>query len=195
MINKEFIFKGTPYQLAIFAVEFGERLIKNNPLMWQQRDDATMPYVIYPKTFGTDRDVNPISIAMVIDDPNPFMVGYLEAQNIGEGRTLVTGTFDTDDWELYCERYESLYNELNRLGMIELHPTTGKPTLKTQERAKVFKKLKDEHPEWGYDTVAMKASEVLKENVTGDTVRNAYRAMRKAYGAKKWSWERADRVR
>ena len=62
------------------------------------------------------------------------------------------------------------------------------PTAKTLARAEVFKRLKDTYPHWGLDTVAMKASEELSESVTGDTVRNAYRAMG-------WTWERADRVR
>jgi hypothetical protein len=61
------------------------------------------------------------------------------------------------------------------------------PTVKTRERARVFKRLKDAHPEWGYDRVAMEALEELG-HVTGGTVRNAYRAMG-------WKWERADRVR
>jgi len=61
------------------------------------------------------------------------------------------------------------------------------PTAKTQERAKVFKRLKDAHPEWTYYRVATEASEELGD-VTGETVRNAYRAMG-------WEWERPDRVR
>lgn len=71
------------------------------------------------------------------------------------------------------------------------------PTIKTQERAKVFRRLKEEHPEWNYDTVALNACEELREIVTGQTVRNAYRAMREAYPdqAEEWTWERADRIR
>lgn len=117
-INTEFIFKGTPYQLAVFAIDFGERQLINNPLMWQQNTYATLPYMIFPKTFAIDRDANPISIAMIVDDPNPLAKGYLHAKLIG-GRTLVTGAFDNEDWELYRERYESLYNELARLELIE----------------------------------------------------------------------------
>jgi len=62
------------------------------------------------------------------------------------------------------------------------------PTIKTWERGKVFKRLKDAHPEWSYYRVALEASEELGETVTGETVRNVYRAM-------DWEWERADRVR
>jgi len=66
---------------------------------------------------------------------------------------------------------------------------TSKPTEKTRLRAEVFKRLKDAHPEWGYDVVAQRANDELKtENITADTVRNAYKAMG-------WTWERADRIR
>lgn len=63
------------------------------------------------------------------------------------------------------------------------------PTIKTQERAKVFRRLKDKHPNWSQAKVALEAN--LDEGVdyyTEDCVRNAYRAMG-------WTWERADRVR
>lgn len=62
------------------------------------------------------------------------------------------------------------------------------PTVKTQIRAKVFKQLKDEHPEWSQAKVAIEACDKLGEYVTADTVRNAYRAMG-------WEWKRADRIR
>lgn len=64
-----------------------------------------------------------------------------------------------------------------------------KPTEKTRLRAEVFKRLKDAHPEWGYDVVAQRANDELKtDSITADTVRNAYKAMG-------WTWERADRIR
>ncbi len=62
------------------------------------------------------------------------------------------------------------------------------PTRKVRDRAAVFKRLKDRHPEWGYDTVAMKATDELQEHITVDTVRYVYAQMG-------WTWERADRVR
>ena len=65
----------------------------------------------------------------------------------------------------------------------------GGPTVNTETRADVFKKLKDEHPDWTQLQVAMEASKViakelgeeLGEEFTADTVRNAYRAMG-------WKW-------
>ncbi len=62
------------------------------------------------------------------------------------------------------------------------------PTEKTRIRALVFKQLKESHPSWGIERVAMEASKELGEVVTAETVRNAYRAMG-------WRWQRGDRVR
>ena len=67
-------------------------------------------------------------------------------------------------------------------------PAESGPTLRTQIRGEVFKKLKDQHPEWSQAKVAMEAYEELGEEVTADTVRNTYRALG-------WKWERADRIR
>lgn len=68
-------------------------------------------------------------------------------------------------------------------------PPKREPTLKTKLRAETFKRLKDAHPEWGYDTVALRAAEEMKDNgITGSTVRNAYKAMG-------WKWGRSDRIR
>ena len=63
------------------------------------------------------------------------------------------------------------------------------PNRKTIERAEVFKKIKDNHPEWSQYKVAMEArSELDDQHINADTVRNAYRVMG-------WEWERADRIR
>ena len=62
------------------------------------------------------------------------------------------------------------------------------PTEKICIRAAMFKRLKDAHPAWSMDRVAMEANPELGEIVTGETVRNAYRAMG-------WKWNRGDRVR
>jgi hypothetical protein len=73
----------------------------------------------------------------------------------------------------------------------EVAPTTryqkNGPTLKTQERAKILKEIKDRHLTWSYGKVAMEASKVLGEYITPESVRNDYRAMG-------WKWKRADRV-
>ncbi len=62
------------------------------------------------------------------------------------------------------------------------------PTLRTQMRFKVFKRLKDDHPTWSQSRVTQEAIPELGEIVDAETVRNTYRAM----GV---DWERGDRVR
>jgi hypothetical protein len=75
------------------------------------------------------------------------------------------------------------------MAKVEKRKTKRGITDKTKQRFKTFKELKDKHPEWGYDTVAMKAREILKaDNITGETVRNTYKAMKK-------QWGRANRIR
>ena len=76
--------------------------------------------------------------------------------------------------------------------------TPREPTYKTKMRAAEFKHLKDAHPGWTYYRVAMEAAFRLQaDNLTAETVRNAYRAMKRAYPdqAEEWTWERSDRVR
>ena len=60
--------------------------------------------------------------------------------------------------------------------------------LRTQLRAEVFKKLKDENPGWTQEKVAEMSRDILKEEVTANTVRNTYRLM-------DWKWKRGDRTR
>jgi hypothetical protein len=64
------------------------------------------------------------------------------------------------------------------------------PTYKTKMRAEVFKRIKYEHPGWSQAKVALEAMEQESwlGEISGETVRNAYRAMG-------WDWERANRVR
>ena len=68
-------------------------------------------------------------------------------------------------------------------------PKRRGPTPKTQERARVFRRIKDQHPSFSLHQVANQANHEEKvENFTEEVVRNAYRAMG-------WEWERADRIR
>jgi len=62
------------------------------------------------------------------------------------------------------------------------------PTERTKIRGEVFRKLKEKHPTWSQNRVAIEASKELDEQVTADTVRNTYRQLG-------WKWERADRIR
>lgn len=143
--NIEFYFRGTPYQLATFAIDLGTRIVNANPLIWQHNTYHPLPYMIYPKEFGKDKNVNPISIGLVIDDPNPLFIGYLNAQLLN-GRTLVTGTFIDEDWELYRERYEALYAELVRYGLVEMVKTQAETVYQGRielDRNRLFDLVRD----------------------------------------------------
>ena len=64
-----------------------------------------------------------------------------------------------------------------------------KPTDKTEIRADVFKRLKDEHPEWTKAKVAMEAAAELNDpNVNEYTVDYVYKVMG-------WKWKRGRRTR
>lgn len=72
------------------------------------------------------------------------------------------------------------------------------PTDRIRTIAKIARKWKEKHPEWGYNTVANQVAEELGDKsgkITGETIRNAYRAMRQAFPEEGWEWERADRIR
>jgi len=104
---------------------------------------------------------------------------------------MAVGTrFLSDFWQSLVQNW--LDSRATQLGVPvfrnESKVKTGGPTIRTQERAAVFKRLKDAHPGWSQSRVAMEAIDELGEVVTADSVRNAYRAMG-------WKWERADRIR
>lgn len=70
------------------------------------------------------------------------------------------------------------------------------PTENTRLRAALYKSIKDKHRNWGYEAVAEKAREMDPHGKhSGETVRNAYRAMREVGELGDWTWERADRTR
>jgi len=64
------------------------------------------------------------------------------------------------------------------------------PTNTERRRFECFRKLKDQHPDWTYERLAdeVNVTRKLGEIVSGDTVRNTYRAV----GAK---WHKGDRRR
>lgn len=62
------------------------------------------------------------------------------------------------------------------------------PSPETRERFRMFKAMKDAHPEYSYEKVAMEISFRCNKNYTREDVRNAYRAL----GEK---WVRADKIR
>jgi uncharacterized protein YutD len=82
---------------------------------------------------------------------------------------------------------KQLLRQLRKEGLLK-KDKKNQANERTQVRFRVFKDLKDKHPEWSQGTVADKAREILLEEVTAETVRNTYRQM----GEK---WIRADRIR
>ena len=143
-----------------------------------------------------------------MEKPDPEMEGASSSQtlenvvtfemtplNTGEAIALAECPYPTFLYPFLTEFFEKLLQEIERAGLIEIELPAKKgvgkrrgPTVRTQARAEVFKKLKDAHPEWSQAKVAMEAERELNEDVTVDTVRNAYRAMG-------WKWERGDRIR
>jgi hypothetical protein len=98
---------------------------------------------------------------------------------------VVVGEFPTQETEVAHQQASPQESDAQ---VMESRRRRLGPTVRTQERGKVFKRLKDKHPEWSQARVALEASEELGEVVTIETVRNTYRAMG-------WKWERGDRVR
>jgi hypothetical protein len=87
------------------------------------------------------------------------------------------------------EFWQMMIEEARKLGLPQINSDRQDgPTVRTVERAKVFRALKESHPTWSQAKVALEASDELGEVVTADTVRNSYRAMG-------WPWPRADRIR
>ena len=62
------------------------------------------------------------------------------------------------------------------------------PTIKIQERARACRELKDAHPEWTQEKLAMEAGDRLGEILSEESVRNVYRTMG-------WKWKRGERTR
>lgn len=114
------------------------------------------------------------------------------AVRVGSERLEMTAACDET---AVMEYFEELLSEMGKSwpGSIPEPPLedTGMPrgpTIKTRERAQVIRKLKDQHPQWTQYKVAQEASKELREIITADAVRYAYRVMG-------WKWGRADRMR
>jgi hypothetical protein len=145
--------------LAQFAIDFGARELKDNPLMWQNSAHGN-PYATHPRVIHTD--TNPIEIELVIDNPNPLFNVRLNAQRLRASddkiRTLVTGqlelsgmTGDEIDQQL-TERYQSLFDELNRFGLVELPQEPQAPTAPSAAPSEWQKGNAGRKPDKSYDT-------------------------------------------
>ena len=92
------------------------------------------------------------------------------------------------EWISKDEVVESIEAAFSKFQESTISKRAKGPTIKTQERYRVFNRLKDENPTWSKKKVALEAMNELDEYLNEDTVRNAYRAMGEP-------WERADRIR
>jgi hypothetical protein len=103
---------------------------------------------------------------------------------------ISTGNFPPNVVAIDISNSESKSTNGENQFSIEYGPLERKrgPTVRTQERFEVFQRLKLEHSEWSQAKVASEASDVLRESLTAETVRNTYRLM----GV---DWERGDRIR
>jgi hypothetical protein len=142
-----------------------------------------------------DFSIDPVTIGDIVS----IVVSRLDGRRLGQIKITETGVkYDPPALDTSNPRWHMLVSQINAhiMGAYRYRiqqSQTGKgrePTHKTRMRAAVFKELKDKHPEWSYATVAQKAieQEPWLGDISGETVRNAYRAMG-------WEWERADRIR
>jgi hypothetical protein len=109
---------------------------------------------------------------------------------------IVIQRFGFPDPDLFEQTADELEEEMKRWGFKAVQPTFSEdeattkrgPTIKIQERAKVCKELKDAHPEWTQEKLAMVAGDRLGEILSAESVRNVYRTMG-------WKWKRGERTR
>jgi hypothetical protein len=110
---------------------------------------------------------------------------------VEENRVHLPGTDAEREKRLPEIYFQLIIQGLPPIGPVdEVTPTTQNqkrgPTLKTLERAKKIKEIKDNKLTLSYTQVAMKATTQLGENITAEIVRNVYRAMH-------WKWKRGNR--
>ncbi len=93
------------------------------------------------------------------------------------------GGFDTHRGQK--ERHDKLMAELNDAASTfykDLKAQGHKNlTVQTETRYQGFKEFKDKHPEWTQAKVAMEYQKKTRDYVSGDTVRNVYRAKGKKF--------------
>jgi hypothetical protein len=106
---------------------------------------------------------------------------------VGYGSTGFNDKYDKE-WDFII--WKMLFFDLKRAEkQLPTQADKRGPTIQTEIRFEIFKKIKDAHLNYTYDVVAMKANEQEHvENYTGGTVRNTYKAMHE-------KWVRADRIR
>jgi hypothetical protein len=76
-------------------------------------------------------------------------------------------------------------------------PRTPKPTAETERRANLFRSIKNEHPSYSYEKVALEATrrERVKAGKGEKPTEYHKHNVRDAYSAMGWQWERGDKIR
>ncbi len=133
----------------------------------------------------------------LMDVSTRLVAGEVIARPVPNGHTLLSVIIPNRNALIAGSIWYGLRSELERMGWIRADRVEEKvsqsisvsqPNLRTQHRFAVFSRLKNEHPSWSQDKVAMESRVELGEIVSAETVRNTYRIM----GAQ---WLRGDRVR
>lgn len=136
------------------------------------------------------------------DQPKDLDTGGVNVYDASCGREMAFCLWWGRDWEdtpglhvlaewEHAEYTGLVADLLTTLRAIPQEKRKRGPTEKTRLRAKIFKEIKDARPDLGYDAVAQRAMEKypeLGDGITGDIVRNAYRAMN-------WRWENPRKIR
>lgn len=202
--------KGTPAQVArrVLAV-----LTEDPDLFWlvsvknfypPRLDDALIQRGRRLPPIPDDQDLVQVSIydtdrrtvgCIVCEQLSDFVLvtshnrSYREA---GDGHGAILRSI-VEDFAALAPVWEKVKAELDQRGLVidQAQLKQRGPTDKTQIRAEIFRRIKEQHPDWGYNTVAVAAMRLypeLGDSVTVETVRNAYKAMG-------WTWDRGDRAR
>ena len=123
----------------------------------------------------------------------PYYFGEIKILTPEHMNSILTISCDEDHrWALLYFRLlrKWLENRFDEEIIISdlLTPIREGARIQTKEKFIAFKEIKQNHPEYSYEKVALEAEKILKERITGDQVQNVYRSM----GEK---WKRGKRIR
>ncbi len=180
----EVFFDGTPAELSAAVTAVARRLTVRSGHYFHVSGGTSRP---------DDHLADLEFAALPLDSGYGRIIGHREPG----GGTVVFVTSEKEVWPAVVRSWAVIFRELQRQGWMTADAELRKvsdtkcersPTVRTQTRFEVMKRLKDQHPDWSQDKVAAEAGEELGEVIFGETVRNTYRSM----GV---DWPRADRVR
>ena len=185
-------------------VLFGQ--ISNNSYENIKEDDNVKFLEINPfsefseRTQYTEKDSNKIIYPQInglpINAPSESICfGYISIKDVFRQNKIEIDVILVCSWPVVLSFWKELdkilHNAFKVIGIFSLTKKPSKstkvPSDKTQARAYQLRKIKENHPNWGYEQVAVKYNEEEKQDITGETVRNAYRAMG-------WNWKKSTKI-